>query len=364
MGARRDTGAGAGLLVAAVCALGGALAAAALLGGRASGPAAPDVGGRPADGAAAGGAPAADLRAPATPTADAEATPEPGRSAAAGEPPADAYVVTARDARTGDRVLEFWVERGGIRDLGVPDDPDRTRSDPETGVARVPRGRPPRPIVLRARRYSTWRGMEPEPPGARVVASLERATTLHGFVRDAAGAPIVGARVELEFFGAAPAGFDSDAPPVTFSGATLRSADETGAYEFSGLEPGVWRTRVPWLGESSVSTKQHLTPGTWQVADHWLGARTRLVARVVPTDEPAATASRVIVTRGGDPEAHVASGYTDETGSVTLGPLPTGSYRVSVQSADGEASPQEIDVESSSPASVTIRFDLGSPGGG
>jgi len=374
MGGRGGTGAGAWLLLA-IGVVGAALVAAALLGG----PSTQEdggVGGRVAGGEASADGAGARLEGPAAPATDEASSPDGARAAADEDPTPGTYVVTARDAESGERVLDFWIEHGGAIDLGASAPRTLSRSDPESGIARLERSDPPAPLRVRARRYSVWRGNEPAPPGARVVASLRRSTTIHGFVRDAAGAPMPGARIVFEHFGEGPAGLASDAEVVPHSGPQIRFADERGAYELSGLAPGVWRTRVPWIREASVTPKQLLRPGDWVVADHWLGARTRIVASVVPTGAADVNRSRVIVQRidASDPEATtgdedswgslVASGYTDETGTVTLGPLPAGSYRVFVQSERGEASPREIDVETSSPASVTMRFELGSSGGG
>lgn len=287
------------------------------------------------------------------------------------------------DALTGQAVLKYWARRSGMIDMASIQPP--RLSDPATGKLVLP--------------GSVWLGADPDAPAEFLVSaplyeplttSLEgpgprdlertvkmtRAAGIVGVVRDGSSAPLPSARVNLEFLGASE-GFSTatgaPAPmPESYEGATLRRTDETGRYAFGHLPPGVYRTRASRDGTVHLSDPIFVAAGRWSLGDHWLDEHVRLAVVVTDPDGLAAEKSRILLlpidpetaeplalnTLLPDDAEKPVTRYTDTEGRATLGPLSAGTYRVFVQSDDGQAPPQEFHLVEGSRSILELDFHL------
>lgn len=252
------------------------------------------------------------------------------------EPEPFSSTVRAVDARTGVRVMRFWIRASGFGDLAS--DVRRWRADPLTGEVSIDLDSPPGPLSVLADRYIT-RDFTPD-PGPRTTVRLERATSIVGVVRDADSAPVESARVDLVWYGED--GDDGDEPRESPEGvATLRRTDENGEYAFTKLPPGRWATRVTFGGVERTSAPRSARYGEWTHVDHWIDEGRRIVVDVTRPDGSPSETSRVLVSKV-DVEDPILARYSDSDGRVTLGPLEPDAYRLMVVSDHGAHDPIDV----------------------
>ncbi|MGB0330206.1 MAG: carboxypeptidase regulatory-like domain-containing protein [Planctomycetota bacterium] len=189
--------------------------------------------------------------------------------------------------------------------------------------------------------------------GEKVYAvRLSRSTTLRGVVRDADGAPIPHASVRLI------ASEDTDAVPSRdiVGRPTLRRTDESGAFTFDALQPGVYRTSVDIAGVTHLSRPLALRDGEWAQADHRLVTSTALSVQVDTPGGLPAERARLLIQRAGT--AAPVTRYTDDHGRAAIRPLPAGSYRLTVQSAEGTSHPRAFTIEEAGQGLVDLHVRL------
>lgn len=184
---------------------------------------------------------------------------------------------------------------------------------------------------------------------------LSRRPTLRGVVRAADGSPVPYARVQLIREGQALA--DEPGSQANRS-AHLRRADVNGAYAFDALEPGTYQTSVEVLGVTHTSPPRELRDGEWAEADHRLVASSALVIRVEQPSGLPAERTRLLLQREG--AAAPMSRYTNDRGEAEVRPLPTGSYQLTVQSAQGTAAPRAFTIEEADQGLVDLHIQLSS----
>ena len=260
-----------------------------------------------------------------------------------------ALTLRAVDARTGARVMRFWVRASGFGDLAS--DIQRWRSDPETGEAVLepvasPEGSPV-PLAVLADRYIPQQ-FTPE-RGTRATVNLERATSIVGTVRDADSAPVESARVDLIWYGDE-VGPGTEPLEIPKGIATLRRTDERGEYAFTKLPPGRWATRVTVGGVERSSSPRFARYGEWTRIDHWIDEARRVVVDVVRPDGTPSADARVLISKE-DAETPVLARYSDTDGRVILGPLEPSAYVVKVISDHGAHDPIDVVVPSETPGS-------------
>ena len=292
-----------------------------------------------------------------------------------------------KDSMTGQPVLKFWARRSAMMDMAAIDPP--RLSDPATGSLLLPGAlwlsdeasapaASATEVLVSAPLYEPLNILL-EGPGPRTIertVEVKRAAGIVGIVRDGSSAALPSARVNLEYLGTR-ASFSPDTAeaaqmPETYQGATLRRTDEAGRYAFGHLPPGVYRTRASRDGTVHLSDPIFVAAGRWSLGDHWLDEHVRLAVVITDPAGLAAQESRILLLAI-DPETaeplslntllpddaeKLVTRYTDAEGRATLGPLSAGTYRVFVQSDDGQAPPQEFHVVEGSRSILELDFHL------
>jgi hypothetical protein len=181
---------------------------------------------------------------------------------------------------------------------------------------------------------------------------LSRSTTLRGVVRDADGAPVPHASVRLI------ASADAEgAPSKDIVGRpSLRRTDESGAFTFDALRPGVYRTSVDVAGVTHLSRPLVLRDGEWAQADHRLVTSTALSVQIDTPGGLPAQRARLLIQRAG--AAAPVTRYTDDHGRAAIRPLPAGSYQLTVQSAEGTSPPRAFTIEEAGQGLVDLHVRL------
>ncbi|QDV09813.1 hypothetical protein Poly30_53730 [Planctomycetes bacterium Poly30] len=291
--------------------------------------------------------------------------------------------LTAVDSVTGAAILKFWVKRSGTEDMASPAAP--VLSDPASGEAVLPAASWDEDAALDSADFLVSAPLYEatlvtlEGPGARAASrtlKLARSSSIVGVVRDGASAPLPAARVTLEFLGSVPGLRAETSEPVplpdAYQGPTLRRSDDAGRYSFDQLPPGSYRTRVERDGTLHVSDPVAVHPGRWTFCDHWLDEHVRVTVHVLAPDGHPAEGSRVLLqpaessvsegpplTKPSDESGErLATRYTDEEGRATLGPIGAGRYLVFIQSDDGQATAQPLQVDDSGRSIVDLEFRL------
>ena len=115
-------------------------------------------------------------------------------------------------------------------------------------------------------------------PAGAVPAAAQEMGSLHGTVRDVAGAPVAGARVEAELHGAA------------FRRGTVTDAD--GGYRLTGLPPGRYLVQVRLLGYATAEASLPVARGEGRGHDFVLRVLALVIDTVTVTTRNPAAISR------------------------------------------------------------------------
>ena len=211
--------------------------------------------------------------------------------------------------------------------------------------------RPGEPLLVAAAGFEP-RIFTAEGEGPQEVL-LSRRTALRGVVRNAHGAPLPHAKVQLIVDGdAANASPDAASPRH----ATLRRTDARGAFTFDALRPGTYRTAVEIAGVTHLSQPRELREGEWAEADHRLVSSSSLMVQVDGALGLPAERARLLVQRD-DGEAPLTR-YTDDRGRAEIRPLPAGSYQLTVQSDKGTSDPRSFKIKEGDQGLIDLRIQL------
>ena len=285
--------------------------------------------------------------------------------------------VLAVDAITGEPVRRYWMKRDSVADLTSQDRP--LLSEPKTGTLTLSAeqwdGESSEAVcsfLVSSPHHTPLSVMldRPRRDGQKQRIELQRAASIVGTVRDGSSAPLVSARVSLEYHGAALefTGELGDAKPFpdSYHGPTLRLTDAAGEYAFGQLPPGIYRTLVEQASARHGSDPITVRPGEWSLGDHWLDEHVRLTVTVCKEDGTVAPKTRLLLVEATPPLAPVlgekivltANQYSDTDGRSTFGPLAVGDYALYFQSDDGFAAPIACKVSETSRSLLELTVNL------
>jgi len=246
------------------------------------------------------------------------------------------------DAETGAPVADSLVSAviAGSPLSGAVGVSDRTESSGAFTLS----GLPPVPLRLRVRlpASSPYLSVGPEEPsegvrvdGSRstsgVVIGLRRGAEIRGTLRDDTGAPAAGALIKV-------VGCLPNCPLMVTS-------DDSGAYRMVGVAPGSRLGVVAWKGDrllkqwypgrDNASQANDIAVEAGQVLDGidfelTRGAFMTVGVRAADSDEPLTGAIVQLISSTDPFERYFALKSTDGAGRMRLGPVPPGSYIVSV----------------------------------